>query len=80
MTKLQIAKQIASTIVGIGTTKIVSAIIQNNITPDKVIDKVTVVGASVVIGSMAADATKTYTDAKIDEAVAWWKKTVSKTA
>lgn len=80
MIKTQIAKQIVSTVIGIGTTKIVNAIITNNIALNqvKVTDKVAIIGAGVVIGSMAADKTKEYTDAKIDEAITWWKKNITK--
>ena len=67
MDKLEITKKVAGFIVGTGTTKIVYAIIHNNIDPEKITDKVTVISASVVIGGMAKDATKSYTDAKIDE-------------
>lgn len=73
MDQIEITKKIASVIVGIGTSKIVGAIIQNNVSPESIIDKVTVIGASLVIGAMAKDATKSYSDAKIDEAVLFWK-------
>lgn len=58
-----------SGIVGIGTTKIVRTIIENNVEPETTKDKVTVGMASVAIGMMAADATKKYTNTFIDEAV-----------
>jgi large-conductance mechanosensitive channel len=79
MNKLAIAKMAVSAIVGAGTTKIVTAIVKNNIQPDKLIDKVTVVSGAFVLGSMAADASKKYTDAKIDEAVNWFNETFPRT-
>jgi hypothetical protein len=71
MDKIDITKKIATFIVGVGTGKIAGAIISNNISPDGIIEKVTVVSAAFVIGAMAGDATKQYTGAKIDEAVAF---------
>lgn len=71
MTKLEIVKAVASTIVGIGTSKIVYGIIANNVETTNPVDKVTVVAGSFVVGSMAADATKKHTDKMIDEAAAW---------
>jgi hypothetical protein len=67
---IDIAKKAVGLVVGAGASKIVHAIIQNNISPEKVIDKITIVSASVVIGSMAREATKEYTDRQIDNAVA----------
>jgi len=79
MSKTEIAKCVVSVVVGSGTTKIVSAVIRNNVSPEKITDKVTIAAGSVVLGLMAADATKNYTDAKIDEAVAWWREHVTVT-
>ena len=62
-----VAKYVVSTVVGIGTTKIVRTIINNNIEPETTKDQITVTTASVVIGMMAADATKSYTDSMIDQ-------------
>lgn len=76
MTKIEIAKKIATTIVTIGTGKITSTIIRNNVPLNTITDKVTVVAAGLVIGSMAGDATSEYTDRKIDEAVAWYHENV----
>lgn len=70
MNKLDLFKNIVSTVVGIGTTKIVSTIIRNNVEPETPVEHVTVYAGSVVIGAMVADASKNYTDTKIDEAVA----------
>lgn len=80
MTKIEFAKTAVSFVVGSGTSKIVVGIISNNVRADKVTDQVAITSAGVVIGMMAADATKKYTDAKIDEIVDWWKKNVKKTA
>lgn len=74
MDKIEVTKKVISFAVGMGTGKIVNDIIKSNVTADKVIDQVTVVSAGVVIGSMAKDATKSYTDAKIDEIVAKWRE------
>jgi methyltransferase-like protein len=54
-----VVKFVASGIVGMGTGKIVSA----------VIDKVSIVAASFVISGIATKATKKYTDETIDETI-----------
>lgn len=77
MTKIQIAKQIVGFVVGAGTATISRTIIKNNVDPEKSTNKVTVNAASVVIGAMATDATRKYTDAKIDEIVNWWETNVT---
>lgn len=80
MTKTDIAKKAVRIVVGFGTAKIVSSIIQNNTDPETVTDQVAITGASVVVGMMAADATDAYTAAKIDELIAWWNANVTKNA
>ncbi|ADD80957.1 gp066 [Rhodococcus phage ReqiPepy6] len=67
MTKLEMLKLAVSSIVGVGTSKIVKSIIANNVELDTPVDQVTVTAGSFVIGAMVADASKDYTDAKIDE-------------
>jgi hypothetical protein len=77
MTKVDIAKRATSIIVGFGTGKVVSSVIQNNTDPEKAIDKVAIAAASYVLGAMLADKTKAWTDEKIDELIAWWIKNVT---
>lgn len=77
MNRIKLVKNVTSFVVGLGTTKIVNSIIQNNVNPKTVVDQVTVVSAALVIGSMAADATKSYTDTKIDELVTWWNENIT---
>ena len=72
MNALEITKFAASTIVSVGTSKIVHSIIKNNTHAKTLIDTISLAAASYVIGSMAADATKKYLDEKIDAAVAWY--------
>ena len=67
--KLAVAKKIATIVVGIGTNRIATAIIKNNVETETVIQKVTVESAGVVIGMMASEATKEFTATKIDEIV-----------
>lgn len=76
MTKLDFTKAVVSTIVGIGTASIVTSICSNNTNPDTVPSKVAVGSATVVVGWIAADVTKQYTDAKIDELANWWKENI----
>lgn len=78
MTKLELAKNAVSIVVGAGASKIVSSIIQNNTNPKTLADKVSMSAGSVVIGMMVADAAKKYTDAQIDEIAAWYKANAKK--
>lgn len=80
MTKIQLAKIVATTIVGFGTSKIVGSICINATQPDSIPDKVMVHSAALVMGMMASDATRKYTDATIDNVVVWWKINVAKNA
>lgn len=64
---LSAVKFVASGVVGIGAGKIVGKIIKNNVSPETLIDKVTVVSASWVISGIVTTATKKYTNEMIDE-------------
>lgn len=79
MTKLDIVKAVATFIVGAGTTKITRDIIANNTNADTLAEKVAVTSAAVVIGTMASEKTKAYTDSKIDEIAKAWTDAKSKT-
>lgn len=72
MTKLEGFKLVARIVVGAGTTTVSNSIIRNNVEPSNVIEQISTAVASVVIGSMASEATKSHTDAKIDDLVAAW--------
>lgn len=76
-TKLDVLKFAVSFVVGAGTSKITHAIISNNINPQTTYDAVTTAGGSLVIGMMAAEATRDYTDAKIDAAATWVNENVN---
>lgn len=78
MKSVAIAKKIVSTIVGIGTAKIVNDIVESNVDTDNVYQKVTVKSASVAIGYAVSETTSNYTDRKIDEIVDFWQKHVKK--
>lgn len=69
MNKIAIAKATARIVVGLGTTTVTNSIIRNNVSPSNMIEQISTAVASVVIGSMASEATKSHTDAKIDEFV-----------
>lgn len=76
--KLNVAKVLISGIVGIGTGRIVQQIIKNNITPTSTIDKVTVLSAAWVIGGIASEATKSYTNNMIDDMAKTATKVIDK--
>jgi hypothetical protein len=79
MNKVQIAKTIANVIVGAGTYRLVNGIVENNMETETTTDKVLAQSTSLVIGAMASNVTRSYTDQKIDEIVAWWKTTTNPT-
>jgi site-specific DNA-adenine methylase len=72
MNKLEIAKKALTITVGLGVSKISATIIKNNVQPENLFQQVTVGAGAVVIGMMASDASKTYTNTKVDELVAAW--------
>ena len=73
MTKTEIAKRVASLMVGFGTGKVVKEIIDNNTAdPENVTDKVRIVVGSYVLGAIVADAAKDWTDQKIEAVINWW--------
>lgn len=71
MNNIEIAKRVTSFIVGAGTTQIVRGIVTNNTAPNNKADQAAIIGASFVIGSMAADAVRAHSDKMIDELVEW---------
>lgn len=75
MTKIEILKLATRFVVGAGTTTISKSIIDNNVASGGIYHRVTVAAASAVIGSMASEAVKSHTDAKIDHVVELWNKT-----
>lgn len=79
MKKIQIVKAVTNLIVGVGTAKIVSTIISNNVQPETITDKVTVTTGSFVLGAMVADVSSRYTNAKIDEIATWIDENFPKT-
>lgn len=70
-----IARATVGFVVGSGTGKIAREIIVHNThAPETKLDKVTMSAAAVVIGMMAKDATKNYTDTKIRKWQESWRK------
>lgn len=69
MKKLDILKKAVSTVVGIGTAKIIREVIKNNVDTETVASMVTVTAASAAIGGAVSELTQQYTDKQIDELV-----------
>lgn len=78
MNKIEIAKGVVNFAVGVGTRRIVYGMIKNNVVAENPTDTVAVATGSFVIAALVADVSKKYTDAKVDELVAWWKENVAK--
>lgn len=65
---LTAVKFVTAGVVGIGTGKIVSSVIKNNVAaPDSIFDKVSMISASWVIGGIVSTATKKFTNEMIDD-------------
>lgn len=79
MKTINILKKAVTTVVGIGTAKIIREIITNNVETDKLTSKVTVIAASAAIGGAVSELTKQYTDHQIDEMVALFEKFKNRT-
>lgn len=77
MTKTEVAKWAAALVVGGTTTKVVKEIIQNNTDPTTIADKSAVIVGSYVLGAIVADASKKWTDAKLDSLIIWWTKNIT---
>lgn len=78
MNKIAVVKLAVRIVTGAGTTTISNSIIKNNVQPSNVIEQISVAVASVVVGSMASEAAKSHTDAKIDGIVEAWTSMKSK--
>ena len=64
---LSVVKFAASSVVAIGTGKIVGRIIKDHVTTESLIDKVTITAAAWVISGVVTTATKKYTTEMIDD-------------
>lgn len=72
--KTDIVKGAVGFVVGSGVSVIVRGVIKNNTSTDGVIEKVTLAVATVVVGMMAREATKEYTDGLIDRTIESWNE------
>lgn len=76
-TKTEIAKTVVGFVVGFGASRIAKAIIDKNTDEEERLhNRAAVASAQLTVGFMASDATRRYTDAKIDEIVDWWETNV----
>jgi len=75
--KTDIAKSVVGFIVGFGASRIAKNIIDRNTDEEERLhNRAAVASAELVVGMMAADAARKYTDAKIDEIVEFWETNV----
>lgn len=76
MDKIDIFKKAANYVVGASVTRVVASVVSNNILAEKTLDRVAVKIGVYVIGGMVSNVSKSFTDAKIDEAVTFWNNHV----
>jgi len=75
MNKTAIVKRTISLVVASGTGKIVGDIIKNNTaTPESAIDQITYTVGAYALGGMIAAKTAEYTDARVEEIIAVFRK------
>jgi hypothetical protein len=75
--KTDIAKNVVGFVVGFGASRIAKAVIDKNTDEEERLhNRAAVASAQLVVGFMAADAARKYTDAKIDEIVEFWETNV----
>ena len=78
MTKLALAKNVVSFVVGSSVGHCVTAIVAQSLDPKNTREKAEVLIGSYVIGAMVAGAAKTWTDEQIDGVVKTWNEMKSK--
>jgi hypothetical protein len=72
MDKLDIFKKATRTVVGLGITRVVSAVVKNNVPDGNFYNKVAIHVGIYVIGGMISEISKGFTDEKIDEVVTFY--------
>jgi len=77
MTKTDVAKRVVSGIVMFSTASVVKQVIKNSTSATTIPERIAVIIAGYVLGAIAADASQIWTDAKIDELIAWWTQNVT---
>ena len=78
MDKIELAKSAVKIVSGFGVSRIINSIVANNVATTTLPQKVCVFTATVVAGSLAAEALGDHSDQKIDEVVAWYHKNVNR--
>jgi hypothetical protein len=75
--KREIAKSVVGFIVGYGAQRIAKNIVDKNTDEEERLhNRAVVYSGTVVIGFMAADAARAYTDKSIDQFCDWWETEV----
>lgn len=67
MDKRELTKKIVKYVVGYGTGIVINGIINSNVEPDRIDQKIAVGVASLAIGGVIAEAASDYTDRRIEE-------------
>lgn len=68
---LEMFKRAAGVVVGLGIGQIVTAVVNNNVAPKSMANRITLTAGSYVLGCMLADAGRKYAAEKIDEIAVW---------
>jgi len=62
-----LTKNITTTVVGLGSTRIVRTVVQNNVPTTNIYQKITVGAATVALGGLVSAATREETNRQVDE-------------
>lgn len=74
---IKFAKMLATTIAGIGTTKIVASVVKANVPTKNLFGRLTVGAGAFVLGAIAADFSNQWIENRIDDAVNLWDKKIA---
>jgi hypothetical protein len=73
---IDLTKKAVNIIVGAGVAKIVAKTVRHHVAPENWIGNVSITAGTWVLSGIVRDASKDFTDAKIDQAVTWWNEKV----
>ena len=75
MDKIKLVKDVVSLVVGVSVGHAATSIVNNNLNPRNVRERIEIAVAGYVIGAMVADAARDWCGNQIDDLVNWYDKT-----
>lgn len=78
MTKLDLLKAAVGAVTGTGVSYIVGGIVATNVPQQTIVQKGAVLAGQLGIAAVVSQRVREHTDAKIDEAIAWYNENITK--